>query len=79
MPSSSPMPAEYSPLSMQFTRLDGRAVVADFGSGVMTSNAVALLLGTTNRAIGLVHRFAVCFSDARTPARTVHDITALVG
>ena len=50
---------------MQFARLDGRAVVADFGGGVMTSDAGALLLGATDRAIGLVDRFAGCFSDGR--------------
>ena len=33
------MPAECSPPAMQFTRLDGRAVVADLGGGVMTSDA----------------------------------------
>ena len=48
---------------MQFARLDGRAVVADFGGSVMTSDAGALLLGATDRAIGLVDRFAACFSD----------------
>ena len=73
------MPAECSPPAMQFARLDGRAVVADFGGGVMTSDAGALLLGATDRAIGLVDRFAACFSDGRTPARTVHDVTTLVG
>ena len=57
------MPAEWSPPAMQFARLDGRAVVADFGGGVMTSDAGALLLGAMDRAIGLVDRFAACFSD----------------
>ena len=31
------MPAECSPPAMQFARLDGRAVVADFGGGLMIS------------------------------------------
>ena len=30
------MPAERSPPAMQFARFDGRAVVANFGGGVMT-------------------------------------------
>ena len=46
------MPAECSPPTMQFARLDGRAVVADFGGGAMTSDAGALLLGATDRGIG---------------------------
>ena len=48
------MPAKCSPPAMQFARLDGRAVAADFGDGVMTSDAGALLLGATDRAIGLL-------------------------
>ena len=73
------MPAEFSPPAMQFARLEGRAVVADFGGGVMTSDAGALLLGATDRAIGLVDRFAACFSDGRAASRVVHDVTTLVG
>ena len=73
------MPAECSPRAMQFARLDGRAVVADFGGGVMTSDAGALLLGVTDRAIGLVDRFAACFSDGRAASRVVHDVATLVG
>ena len=73
------MPAECSLPAMQFARLDGRAVVADFGGGAMTSDAGALLLGATDRAIGLVGRFAACFSDGRAAARTVHDVATLVG
>ena len=73
------MPAECSPPAMRVARLDGRALVADFGGGVMTSDAGALLLGATDRAIGLVDRFAACFSDGRAVARVVHDVTTLVG
>ena len=73
------MPAECSSPAMQFARLDGRAVVADFGGGVMTSDAGALLLGATDRAIGLVDRFAACFSDGRAASRVVHDVSTLVG
>ena len=71
------MPAECSPPAMQFARLDGRAVVADFGGGAMTSDAGALLLGATDRAIGLVDRFAACFSDGRAASRVVHDVSTL--
>ena len=73
------MPAECSPTSMRFARLKGRDVVADFGGGAMTSDAGALLLGATDRAIGLVDRFAGCFSDARAADRMVHDVATLVG
>ena len=73
------MPTECNPEAMVFARLDGRAVVADFGGGVMTSDAGALLLGATDRAIGLVDRFAACFSDGRQAGRVVHEARPLVG
>jgi hypothetical protein len=57
---------------MSFARVDGRAVVADFGGGAITSDAGALLLGATDWAIRLVDRFAACFSDGRTPGRVIH-------
>ena len=73
------MPTECNPVSMRFARLKGRDVVADFGGGTMTSDAGALLLGATDRAIGLVERFAGCFSDGRSADRVVHDVAVLVG
>jgi hypothetical protein len=64
---------------MSFARVDGRAVVADFGGGAITSDAGALLLGATDRAIRLVDRFAACFSDGRAPGRVSYDVATLVG
>ncbi len=45
----------------------------------MTSNGGALLLGATERAIGLVAGFARCFQDGRDPALTEHSVATLVG
>jgi len=73
------MPTECSVKPMGFARVDGRAVVADFEGGAITSNAGGLLLGATDRAIGLVERFAGCFADSRTPERVVHEVATLVG
>ncbi len=49
--------------AMLFARLDRRDVVADFGGGAISSDAGALLLGATDRAVNLVERFAACFTD----------------
>src|SRR6188472_2216367 len=73
------MPTECSAKPMGFAPVDGRAVVADFDGGEITSNAGGLLLGATDRAIGLVERFAACFADSRTPERVVHEVATLVG
>ena len=53
--------------------------MAGFDGGAITSNAGALLLGATDRAIGLVRRFAACFRDARAPERIEHEVATLVG
>ena len=45
----------------------------------MTSDAGALLLGATDRAIGLVERFAACFTDSRAPELIAHEVGTLVG
>jgi hypothetical protein len=52
------MPTECSADLFGFERVEGRSVVAGFDGGMMTSDAGALLLGATNRAIGLIDRFA---------------------
>ena len=40
----------------------------------ITSDAGALLLGATDRAIGLVRRFAACFVDHRAAAQVEHSL-----
>ncbi len=62
-----------------FTPVDGRAVVAAFDGGKMTSDAGAMLLGATDRAIGLIARFAGCFKDHRAPDLIEHRVATLVG
>ena len=73
------MQTECSAEPMLFARLDRRDLVADFGGGAITSDAGALLLGATDRAIRLVDRFAACFADGRAAQRVVHEVATLVG
>ena len=73
------MPTECIPNPLGLAPVDGRAVVADFDGGAITSDAGALLLGATDRAIGLVERFAACFSDGRAAERVEHSVETLVG
>lgn len=73
------MPTECSAELFGFTPVEGRRVEADFGGGTITSDAGALLLGATDRAIGLVGRFAACFADARRPDLIEHEVGTLIG
>jgi hypothetical protein len=49
-------------------------VVASFDGGAITSDAGALLLGATDRAIRLVDRFALCFRDSRAADLIEHQV-----
>jgi hypothetical protein len=62
-----------------FAPVEARAVVAAFDGGKMTSDAGAMLLGATDRAIGLIGRFAGCFKDRRVAALIEHTVPTLVG
>ena len=73
------MPTECNPTTMLFAPVERRCVAADFDGGAMTSDAGALLLGASDRAIGLVDRFAACFADARAPGLIEHRVATLVG
>ena len=52
-----------------FEAVEGRQVVAAFDGGAITSDAGALLLGATDRAIRMVDRLAPCLSRRFLPAR----------
>jgi hypothetical protein len=54
-------------------------VEAAFDAGLVTSDAGALLLKTTDRAIGLVGRFAACFHDERRADLIEHEVRTMVG
>jgi Transposase DDE domain group 1 len=61
-----------------FPPVEGRRVVASLGGGAITSDAGALLLGQTKRAVLLTERFAACFTDVRTPELAEPEVETLV-
>lgn len=62
-----------------FARVERREVVAAFDGGRVTSDGGALLLGQVDRAIGLIGRFAGCFTDRRQSELVEHEVCTLVG
>jgi Transposase DDE domain group 1 len=72
------MPTECSATLFEFPAVEGRQVVASFDGGAITTDAGALLLGQTDRAIRLTERFAVCFTDTRTAGLVEHQVETLV-
>src|SRR6201990_1308488 len=73
------MPTECSAESFDFGTVEGRCVEAAFDAGLVTSDAGALLLGATDRAIRMMDRFASCFHDERHPQWIEHEVATLVG
>src|SRR5438128_791885 len=72
------MPTQCNPNLLAFAPAEGRPVVASFDGGAITSDAGALLLGATDRVLGLTRRLAACFKDSRDPAYTEHAVETLV-
>jgi hypothetical protein len=58
--------------------VENRSVVASFDGGRITTDAGALLLGATDRVIGLTRRFAACFKDSRNSDFVEHSVQTLV-
>jgi len=75
----SPMQTECTTKLFEFEAVERRAVVAGFDGGDITSNAGGLLLGQVDRGLGLVRRFAGCFTDRRDPRYVEHQVETLVG
>src|SRR5712691_8993832 len=73
------MPTECNRDLFGFAPVESREVVASFDGGAITSDAGALLLGATDRAIGMMGRFAACFHDERRAELIEHEVVTLVG
>ena len=72
------MPTDCSPKLFEFEAVERKMVVAGFDGGAITSNAGALLLGQLEDGLGLVRRFAGCFTDRRDPRFIEHRLETLL-
>jgi Transposase DDE domain group 1 len=72
------MPTQCSRDLFGYEVVEGRRVVAAFDGGAVTSDAGGLLLGATDRAIGVIARFAACFADGRARAQIEHTVETMV-
>ena len=73
------MPTHCRPDSLDFGSVEGRAIVAAFDGGEITSDGGALLLARTNAAIRLTDRAAAAFTDRRNPDLVEHEVGTMVG
>src|ERR1700759_976621 len=72
------MPTDCSPTLFDFAPVEGRTVVASFAGGAIPCDAGALLLGATDKVLGLTRRLAVCFKDSRNQVFTEHTVETMV-
>jgi hypothetical protein len=63
---------------LYFQEAHGRAVVARFDGGTLTSDAGALLLREVERATGILRQFTACFTDHHDATRVEHSAASLV-
>ena len=64
--------------SLHFQAAQGRAVVARFDGGTLTSDGGAVSLREVERATGILRQFAACFTNRRGPARIAQTVASLV-
>jgi hypothetical protein len=72
------MLTECNASQLEFEGLGSRKVTASFDGGAITSNAGALLLRQTDRAMGLSRQAAACFRDARSQEDIEHTLETLL-
>jgi hypothetical protein len=73
------MPTDFISNQLEFEGFEGRKVIAALDGGAITSDAGAVLLRHTEKAIGLFDRIAGCFIDRRNGDCTVHSLRTLIG
>ena len=63
---------------IEFGRLGRRVVQGQFDGGSMTSDAGVMLLGATDRKLGLMQAAASCITDPRSPLLITHSVADLL-
>lgn len=63
---------------IEFGQLGRRIVEGRFDGGSMTSDAGVMLLGATDRKLGLTHAAARCIADPRNPLLIKHNVVDML-
>ena len=58
--------------------VQGKAVVARFDGGQLSSEGGLLVLREVERRLGLADRLATCLKDPRAPEKVVHRLTEII-
>jgi Transposase DDE domain group 1 len=63
---------------IEFGRLGRRVVEGQFDGASMTSDAGVMLLGATDRKLGLMQAVGKCIADPRSPLLITHSVAELM-
>lgn len=69
---------EFAANQIEFGRLGRRVVEGRFDGGSMTSDTGVLLLGATDRKLGLINAAARCIADPRDPLLIKHTVVGML-
>ncbi len=69
---------EFETSKIEFGHLGRRVVEGCFDGGSMTSDAGVMLLGATDRKLGLMQAAAHCIADPRSPLLTKHRVVDML-
>src|SRR5438270_13699536 len=80
LPIRSTMPAkvESTPALPGLSPVGGKAVIARFDGGHLSSDGGVLVLREVERRLDVAGRLAACIADPRHPERVVHDLDEIV-
>jgi hypothetical protein len=57
----------------------GKAVVARFDGGLLSSDSGVIALAQVDRRLRVAERLAACIDDPRTPDQVVHSLADMIG
>ena len=72
------MTAECNQFIFGFHPQKRREIRAQFDGGAITSDGGGLLLREVEKRVGILHRFAACFTDYRNPDLIEHQVAEMV-
>jgi len=70
------MKTECNATQLTFQGLGRRRVEAEFGAGLVTTDAGALLIREVATSTRMIKRIAACFTDGRDPSQVEHLLPA---
>jgi hypothetical protein len=69
---------DITPFLPGLSPVQGKAVVARFDGGRLSSEGGLLVLREVERRLGLADRLAACLKDPRAPAKVVHRLAEII-